>query len=224
MYVLKHLVAEMERRLKLSNEELEALSTIVCVFDEFVSFLDNQDKKEMKACKDLLNNFLRRARKVRIYLVLATQSPKQEYLDGIDLNNITTRVAFRNMSKANSTSALGCVGAENLMGKGDMLIETTDYPAPLRLQGAYITEAQIKELVAQLANEQCDLTNKFTIPEMEKTYADSGFIVRRSANTDINDPNAAKFMLWTLAQTEMSVKKASKSLVLAEMILSNISQ
>ena len=59
---------------------------------------------------------------------------------------------------------------------------------------------------------------------MEKTYADSGFIVRRSANTDINDPNAVKFMLWTLAQTEMSVKKASKSLVLAEMILSNISQ
>ena len=215
MYVLKHLVAEMERRLKLSNEELEALPTIVCVFDEFVSFLDNQDKKEMKACKDLLNNILRRARKVRIYLVLATQSPKQEYLDGIDLNNITTRVAFRNMSKANSTSALGCVGAENLIGKGDMLIETTDYPAPLRLQGAYINEAQIKELVAQLANEQCDLTNKFTIPEMEKTYADSGFTVRRSANTDIIDPNAAKFLLWTLAQTEVSVNKSQQELGLS---------
>lgn len=215
MYVLSHLVAEMERRLKLSNEELEALPTIVCVFDEFVSFLDNQDKKEMKACKDLLNNILRRARKFRIYLVLATQSPKQEYLDGIDLNNITTRVAFRNMSKANSTSALGCVGAENLIGKGDMLIETTDYPASLRLQGAYINEAQIKELVAQLANEQCDLTNKFTIPEMEKTYADSGIIVRRSANTDINDPKAAKFLLWTLAQTEVSVNKSQQELGLS---------
>lgn len=216
MYVLKHLVAEMERRLNISNEELETLPTIVCVFDEFVSFLDNQNKKAMKECKDLLNNILRRARKVRIYLVLATQSPKKEYLDGIDLNNITTRVAFRNMSKANSTSALGCAGAENLMGKGDMLVESTDYSTPLRLQGAYIEEAQIKGLVAQLADKQCGISNKFTIPEMNCEDIDLKDIVSKTpADTKVAEKQVAKFMLWALAQREVSVNKIQQALGLS---------
>lgn len=73
--------------------------------------------------------------------MLATQSPKQEYLKDIDVNNLTTRVAFRNMSKANQSSALGVAGAEDLIGKGDLLCHTLKYSEPLRLQGAYNSES-----------------------------------------------------------------------------------
>lgn len=148
IYALNCLVTEMERRLRLNKEELDRLPAVVCVFDEFVSFLDAPGNKHTKACAKLINSILRRARKVSIFLVLATQSPKQEYVKDIDVNNLTTRVAFRNMSKANQASALGVVGAENLLGKGDLLIDTQEYSKPLRLQGAYIAEGSLERRAA----------------------------------------------------------------------------
>lgn len=221
LYALNCLVAEMERRLALSKEELDKLPAVVCVFDEFVSFLDAPGKKHTKVCAKLINSILRRARKVRIYLVLATQSPKQEYLKDIDVNNLTTRVAFSNMSKANQSSALGVVGAENLLGKGDLLIDTQEYSKPLRLQGAYIAESEIKEQVARLAAKQYDMSNKFVIPlymNGEVGFKDVlGDICGdyeeydEDEDDDTDDAsNTAKLILWTLAQTEVSSLKIQK--------------
>lgn len=216
IYALTQLVAEMERRLTLSPEELGRLPAIVCVFDEFVSFVDNEDKSEANACKRLINNILRRARKVKIYLVLATQSPKQEHLDGLDLNNITTRVAFRNASKTSSTSALGCAGAENLRGKGDMIVDTAAYSDPLRLQGAYIDESTIKELVERAANEQYDAANKFVVPEAELDEIDMKAILDNMPEKDEKDPALATNIMWALARTEVSVSKSQNELSLSQ--------
>lgn len=216
IYALTQLVAEMERRLTLSPEELDRLPAIVCVFDEFVSFVDNEDKSEANACKRLINNILRRARKVNIYLVLATQSPKQEHLDGLDLNNITTRVAFRNASKTSSTSALGCAGAENLRGKGDMLVETVGYSDPLRLQGAYIDESTIKKLVAQAANQQNDVANKFVVPETELDEIDMKAILDNIPQRADKDSALATNIMWALARTEVSVSKSQNELSLSQ--------
>lgn len=204
VYALNCLVAEIERRLELYYDELDKLPAIVCVFDEFVSFLENADE-DAKECKDLINNILRRARKVKIFLVLATQSPKQEYLKDIDLNNLTARVAFRNMSKANQSSALGVVGAENLLGKGDLLIDAPEHLKPLRLQGAYIEESEIREWVARLADEPCDTPNKFVIPELvsNRIHA-TDYLVRKTVVKSVNDDKTKDLILWTLAQTELS--------------------
>ncbi len=215
IYALTQLVAEMERRLTLSPEELDRLPAIVCVFDEFVSFVDNGDGSTADACIHLVNSILRRARKVNIFLVLATQSPKQEYLKGFDLNNITTRVAFRNASRTNSISALGCAGAENLRGKGDMIVDTAVYSDPLRLQGAYIDEITIKKLVAQAANQQYDTANKFVIPEAEMDEIDMKAILDNMPENDEKDPALATNIMWVLARTEVSVSKIQKELRLS---------
>ena len=229
LYALHRLVAEMERRLKLSKEELDKLPAIVCVFDEFVSFLGAPGKKYPKACAKLINSIIRRARKVRIYLVLATQSPKQEYLKDVDVNNLTTRVAFGNKSKANQSSALGVSGAENLMGKGDLLLDTQQYSEPLRLQGAYISESEIKQRVAQLAKESYDTPNKFVISLSENLKKEVKSIVSdicggedRCQNNgfgpddDDDDEDeddytenldTYRFILWTLDSVEISVSK-----------------
>lgn len=205
LYALHCLVAEMKRRLKLSKEELDLLPAIVCVFDEFVSFLDAPGKEHTTACAKLINSILRRARNVRIYLVLATQSPKQEYLKDVDVNNLTTRVAFRNMSKANQSSALGVAGAENLMGKGDLLIATLEYSEPLRLQGAYISESEIEERVAQLAKEPCDTRNKFVITPGMNSKADLKEALDDICGDDEeDDQQTAELIIWTLAQKEVS--------------------
>ncbi len=215
IYALTQLVAEMERRLTLSPEELDRLPAIVCVFDEFVSFVDNGDGSTADACIHLVNSILRRARKVNIFLVLATQSPKQEYLKGFDLNNITTRVAFRNASKTSSTSALGCAGAENLRGKGDMLVEMVGYSDPLRLQGAYIDLSTIKVLVEQAANEQYDAANKFVVPEAELDEIDMKAILDNMPQRADKDPALATNIMWALARTEVSVSKIQKELSLS---------
>lgn len=237
LYALHRLVAEMERRLKLSKEELDKLPAVVCVFDEFVSFLCAPGKKYPKACAKLINSIIRRARKVRIYLVLATQSPKQEYLKDVDVNNLTTRVAFGNKSKANQSSALGVAGAENLLGQGDLLLDTQQYSEPIRLQGAYISESEIEERVAQLAKELCEAPNKFVISRSENLKKavksivsdicggedrgqNNGFGPDGDDDEDDDDDEdnykeslkTYRFILWSLKSAEISVNKIQQEL------------
>ena len=206
LFALNCLVTEMNRRLKLSKEELDKLPAVVCVFDEFTSFIDPSNNGLSNKCKGLINDILRRARKVRIYLVLATQSPKQEYLKDIDVNNLTTRVAFRNMSKANQSSALGVAGAEDLIGKGDLLCHTQQYSEPLRLQGAYISESEIEERVAKLADKQYDFSNKFIVPEGTTNQVRMDDVIpNQSVKQVVNDDQqTAELIIWTLEQTKVS--------------------
>lgn len=205
VFALEKIVDEIYRRLRLSKEELDKLPAIVCVFDEFVSFLCAPGKKYPKACAKLINSIIRRARKVRIYLVLATQSPNQEYLKGIELINLTSRVAFRNMSKANQSSALGVAGAENLMGKGDLLLDTQQYSEPLRLQGAYISESEIEQRVAQLADKQYDFSNKFIVPERPTNQVHMNYMLpEQPVKRVVNDEETKDLIMWTLEQTKVS--------------------
>lgn len=205
IFALEKIVDEIHRRLRLSKEELDKLPAIVCVFDEFTSFIDPSNNGLSNECKGLINDILRRARKVRIYLVLATQSPNQEYLKGVELNNLTSRVAFRNMSKANHSSALGVSGAENLMGKGDLLLDTQQYSEPHRLQGAYISESEIEEWVAKLADKQYDFSNKFIVPERPTNQVHMGYVIpEQPVKRVVNDYDAKELIMWTLEQTKVS--------------------
>ena len=205
VYVLEELVSEMDRRLKLNREELAELPYIVCVFDEFLAALEKDNKEGGKDLKDLINDLLRRARKVKIFLILASQSTKQGDLKGIGLTNLTSRVSFRSDSKSNIQSELGCPGAEKLMGKGDMLLKTSAYDAPLRLQGAYISEDEIIEQVKLLAEQPYDDSNKFVIPEfVPSEYAIDQAIDSIPKRSDDSDEKYAQVLIWTLAQTKVS--------------------
>lgn len=212
VFALEKIVDEIHRRLRLSKEELDKLPAIVCVFDEFTSFIDPSHNGLSNECKGLINDILRRARKVRIYLVLATQSPNQEYLKGIELINLTSRVAFRNMSKANQSSALGVAGAENLIGKGDLLLDTQQYSEPLRLRGAYISESEIEQRVAQLADKQYDFSNKFIVPERPTNQVHMNYMLPEQPVKQVvnNDQQTAELIVWTLAQTKVSSNQLQK--------------
>ena len=213
IYALKALVLEMNRRLKLSREELAELPYIVCVFDEFLAALEKDNRDGEKELKDLINDLLRRARKVKIFLILASQSTKQEHLKGIGLTNLTSRVSFRSDSKSNSQSELGCPGAEKLMGKGDMLLKTSAYDAPLRLQGAYISEDEIIEQVKFLAEQPYDDSNKFVIPEfVPSEYAIDQVIDSIPKKSDDGDEKYAQVLICTLAQTKVSGHALYKAL------------
>ncbi|HSX45549.1 MAG TPA: DNA translocase FtsK 4TM domain-containing protein [Candidatus Saccharimonadia bacterium] len=144
---LKWAVAEMERRYHALGEvgkrdihgynELkkeEGMPYIVIVIDELADLM-------MMAARDveaLIVRIAQKARAVGIHLVLATQRPSVDVITGLIKANVPARIAFTTASQVDSRTIIDQVGAEKLLGQGDMLFMTADMPKPKRLQGALI--------------------------------------------------------------------------------------
>jgi S-DNA-T family DNA segregation ATPase FtsK/SpoIIIE len=90
-----------------------------------------------------------------MHLIVATQRPSTNVITGIIKANLPTRIAFRVASRVDSKVILDHTGAESLLGKGDMLFQPVGQPKPVRIQGAFIEEDEIKRLVAHI-KEHCE--------------------------------------------------------------------
>jgi S-DNA-T family DNA segregation ATPase FtsK/SpoIIIE len=148
---LKWAVAEMERRLKTMAEagrrnigeynnlkKEEGMPYIVIVIDELADLM-------MVAARDVESLIVRLAQKARasgIHLVLATQRPSVDVITGLIKANVPARIAFTVASQVDSRTIIDQVGAEKLLGQGDMLLSTSDMPKPKRVQGAFIGDGE----------------------------------------------------------------------------------
>lgn len=146
---LKWAVAEMERRYRTLAENKkrniaeynsvmkeEGMPYIVIVIDELADLM-------MMAARDveaLIVRIAQKARAVGIHLVLATQRPSVDVITGLIKANVPARIAFTVASQVDSRTIIDGVGAEKLLGMGDMLFSTADMPKPKRVQGALITD------------------------------------------------------------------------------------
>ncbi|MEI6308177.1 MAG: DNA translocase FtsK [bacterium] len=159
--VLKEIVNDMESRLvkfseigardieaynlKLKEQDLgESLPYYVVVIDELADLM-------MVAPADVEKYIIRLAQLARatgIHLIVATQRPSTDVITGIIKANIPSRIAFAVASQMDSRVILDMNGAEKLLGRGDMLFYPVNYPKPVRLQGAYISEEEIDLVVA----------------------------------------------------------------------------
>ncbi|MEG1160387.1 MAG: DNA translocase FtsK, partial [Acidaminococcaceae bacterium] len=148
-------VAEMERRYTLFaeaqvrevnryNEDAEEkLPFIVIIIDELADLM-------MVAAVDVEDAILRLAQKARaagIHLILATQRPSVDVITGIIKANIPSRIAFAVSSQTDSRTILDMGGAEKLLGKGDMLFYPIGANKPQRLQGAFVSDAELESIV-----------------------------------------------------------------------------
>lgn len=124
---------------------LPKMPYIIIIMDEFADIMQSPD------CKDIEGKVIRLAAKARaagIHLVLATQRPSVDVLSGTAKNNFPARIAFFLTTQTDSRTILGYGGAENLLGRGDML-----YVAPgsnegaKRLQGCYVSDDEVKAVV-----------------------------------------------------------------------------
>ncbi|GAC1370648.1 MAG: hypothetical protein NVSMB39_3670 [Candidatus Saccharimonadales bacterium] len=156
---LKWAVAEMERRYKLladvGNRNIveynnahkdESMPYIVIVIDELADLM-------VLAAADvetLIVRLAQMARAVGIHLVLATQRPSVDVITGIIKANIPARLAFSVASQVDSRTILDQMGAEKLLGKGDMLFASHDFMKPRRIQGVFLSEDEIKEVTNYL--------------------------------------------------------------------------
>lgn len=209
IYVIEALAAEMERRISLAEAELRELPAIVCVMDEFVSFIENiRDKDQRKDATEGLNNLLRRGRKANIHMVLATQDPTLKTMQ-VDIGNITSRMAFKCAKFQASIAAINCGGAEKLPGRGAMLYLSNDSQTPGYVQGAYVSPQEAADWIDQILAHDFDLSQKFVIPEFDPSDVLPSAQNGSAALPHNNGTNKelARIAFWTLQQETVSANK-----------------
>lgn len=127
-------------------EPLEKLPLIVVVVDEFADLMMTAGKK----IEELIARIAQKARAAGIHLILATQRPSVDVMTGLIKTNIPMRIAFQVSSKIDSHTIFSQKGAENLLGKGDMLIRTSGADYLQRVHGAFASDAEVHRVVEYL--------------------------------------------------------------------------
>jgi len=158
---LQHCICEMERRyamldrlgvrdIKSYNRKVkekgfmqERLPYIVVIIDEFADLMATTGKE----LESTLARLAAMSRAVGIHLVLATQRPSIDVITGLIKANIPSRIAFMVASKFDSRIIIDMVGAEKLLGRGDMLFASAWDPFPIRMQGAFVSEEEVEKSV-----------------------------------------------------------------------------
>ena len=127
-------------------EPLEPLPMIVVVIDELADLMMVAGKK----IEELIARLAQKARAAGIHLILATQRPSVDVITGLIKANIPTRVAFQVSSKIDSRTVLDQMGAETLLGHGDMLFLPPGSGYPQRVHGAFVSDEEVHRVVEHL--------------------------------------------------------------------------
>lgn len=218
--VLRAVSAEMTRRIKLEHaapDEYAVLPRLVVVVDEFPALFTGADKEERKALTDTLNALLQRGRHAKIHLALAAQNPTAHQMK-VEVGNITTRIAFRCAKKNFSEVILGEAGAENLAGRGELLMKSPQFDGTQRLQGVYASPDELHQIVCRIKQRYSgadETGTKFTIPAEILQAPDVGdgpsadaLTVPVKAKSSVEDQTFANVLLWALGQGSISVNTA----------------
>ena len=131
---------------ELPAQELQPLPYIVVVVDELADMMMVVGKK----VEELIARLAQKARASGIHLVLATQRPSVDVLTGLIKANIPTRIAFQVSSRIDSRTILDQMGAEQLMGHGDMLYLPPGTAVPTRIHGAFVDDHEVHKVVKSL--------------------------------------------------------------------------
>ncbi len=137
------------RNLKGYNEQAEKngsekLPQIVIIIDELADLM----MVAAKEVEDYICRLAQLARAAGIHLIIATQRPSVDVITGLIKANVPSRIAFAVSSGVDSRTILDKVGAEKLLGKGDMLYHPTGLPNAMRVQGAFVSDEEIENLIA----------------------------------------------------------------------------
>ncbi len=127
-------------------ERLETLPQIVVIVDEFADLMMVAGKK----IEELIARLAQKARAAGIHLILATQRPSVDVITGLIKANIPTRIAFQVSSKVDSRTILDQMGAEALLGQGDMLFMPPGSGYPLRVHGAFVADDEVHKVAEYL--------------------------------------------------------------------------
>ncbi|MFK5985784.1 MAG: DNA translocase FtsK 4TM domain-containing protein [Pseudomonadota bacterium] len=135
----------------LRPDELDTLPYIVIVIDEFADMMMIVGKK----VEELIARLAQKARAAGLHLIIATQRPSVNVITGLIKANIPTRIAFQVSSKIDSRTILDQMGAEALLGNGDMLFLPPGTGMPQRVHGAFVSDDEVHAVVNDLKERGC---------------------------------------------------------------------
>ena len=157
-------------KLSPEGEPLQKMPQIVIIVDELADLM-------MVAAGEVEESICRLAQLARaagIHLIIATQRPSVDVITGLIKANMPSRVAFSVSSGVDSRTILDMNGAEKLLGKGDMLFYPQGYAKPARIQGAFVSDSEVFDVVEFLKNQRLGNTYDTDIEEKIKTMQSSG--------------------------------------------------
>lgn len=149
-----------------------AMPYIVIVIDELADLM-------MVAARDveaLIVRLAQKARAVGIHLVLATQRPSVDVITGLIKANVPARIAFTVASQVDSRTILDQIGAEKLLGQGDMLMKTAELPKPKRIQGAWVMDEEVIKITDHLRMQSAPQYNDEIISQPVQLNGKGGVI------------------------------------------------
>ncbi|MDD2469941.1 MAG: DNA translocase FtsK [Bacilli bacterium] len=160
------------------DEQLKKLPYIVVIIDELADLM----LVAAKEVEDSIMRITQMARAAGIHLIVATQRPSTDVITGIIKSNIPSRISFATSSNVDSRTILDRSGAEKLLGKGDMLFLPMDENVPIRIQGCFVSDEEVKRVVDYTVRQQ-----KAQYDE-SLTVMDEKGSMGESRNTDEDDP------------------------------------
>ncbi len=227
-------VAEMNRRYKLFqesgtrnikgyNEKMEKISAglpedqrpeklpfILIIIDE-LSELMMHAKKDVESC---IVSLAQLARAAGIHLVVATQRPSVDVVTGLIKSNIPSRVAFKLPSVTDSRTILDSGGAETLLGNGDMLYKPGDKSSPIRVQGAFLSDEEVENVVSFItkhnrADEDPEIETAIE-RQLELNFSGQQPAKSNEDDTDENFADAGRFIINTQRATIGALQRKYK--------------
>lgn len=215
--VLRAVVREMDRRYDQFSEAgvrnidgwnakasfADRLPYIVVVVDELADLMI-QCRNEVETS---ITRLAQLARATGIHLIIATQRPSVDVITGTIKNNISSRISFAVSSGIDSRTILDTVGAEDLIGKGDMLFLPIDATKPLRVQGCYVSEKEIEDVCKFWSDQE---KPSYVINPVEVAIRDKEDQMRESGNSDDHWDEAVRWVVERgSASTSMLQRKFS---------------
>lgn len=157
-------------KLSPEGEPIQKMPQLVIIVDELADLM-------MVAANEVEESICRLAQLARaagIHLIIATQRPSVDVITGLIKANMPSRVAFSVSSGVDSRTILDVNGAEKLLGKGDMLFYPQGYAKPARIQGAFVSDSEVSDVVDFLKNQMLGNTYSADVEEKIKTMQSSG--------------------------------------------------
>jgi len=248
---LKWAVNEMERRYKLLagekirnikeyNKRLQSRAKKIAIADEngnvqehedgsmpyIVIVIDEMSDLMMMAKKDVETLIVRLAQKSRavgIHLVLATQRPSVNVITGLIKANVPARIAFTVASQVDSITILDQSGAEKLLGQGDMLFYVTSMSKPRRIQGAWVTDAEVNKITDHLRMQMAPQYNDEVVAQPVQLDGKGGVVMDLSEGGDDKFKDAVRVVVerrkasTSMLQTRLGIGYQRAARIIEEM-------
>ncbi|TVR66280.1 MAG: DNA translocase FtsK [Spirochaetaceae bacterium] len=187
-------IAGFNNRIKRKSMATEPLPYIVVIIDEFADLMATSGKE----LESTVARLAAMSRAVGIHLVLATQRPSTDVITGLIKANIPARIAFMVASKVDSRIILDAMGADKLLGRGDMLFTSAADPFPVRMQGAFLSEDEVERIV--------EIVKEFGEPE----YIDDEIFIDEDED-ELGDNFLEDPLMEQAIEVVTSTRKASAS-------------